>query len=68
MLVNTIKLQRDESPEPNKDRLLKMIFGFFFVTVGSLYIVFSHSLYTRMIPILQALNSTFFYEDRVKSM
>jgi hypothetical protein len=67
LLFNTIQLQLDKSPKRNKDRLLQMIFGLFFATGGSLCILFSYSLHTRMLPMLQTFNSVFLYEDRVKS-
>jgi hypothetical protein len=51
----------------NIERGLRIIFGVFFISTGSIYIIFFHSLTTKKAQILLAYNSIFRYEAKVTS-
>jgi hypothetical protein len=51
----------------NIKRGLRIIFGVFFISTGSTYIIFFHSLTTKQAQILLAYNSILLYEAKVTS-
>jgi hypothetical protein len=69
-LISTIHLLINDNKgsfSTDMDRILRLIFGFFFTMFGLLCINVSYSLSSRTVSFLQTYNSVFLYEAKVTS-